>query len=354
MFQDISLEELTELQQKKELVLIDVRSPSEFKDATIPGSVNIPLFNDEERAEIGTLYKQVNVQAAMDKGLEVVSAKLPAFVNTFREIKEQKAVFCWRGGMRSKTTATVLSLMGIRVYRLIGGVRAYRKWVVNTLDQIELRSTAFVLNGNTGSGKTAILRRLKAQGYPVLDLEGMANHRGSIFGQIGLKANNQKTFESLLLQDVLKLKESSFFLLEAESKRVGKVVLPEFISNHKENGTQLYIELPISERIKCIIEEYQPLAHKEECLQAFRGIKRRIHTPIALEIEAHLLADRFDKAVHLLLEHYYDPRYEHAAKQYDPNQIVIKVQSIDEAVDAIAKFLNDLTNSKQTLLKIMI
>jgi tRNA 2-selenouridine synthase len=339
LFQDITLEELIELQQKKELITIDVRSPSEFQDASIPGSVNIPLFNDEERAEIGTLYKQVNVQAAMDRGLEIVSAKLPAFINTFREIKEHKAVFCWRGGMRSKTSATVLSLMGIRVYRLTGGVRAYRKWVVDTVAQMKLPQKAYVLNGNTGSGKTDILRRLKEQGYPVLDLEGLANHRGSIFGQIGLKANNQKTFESLLVQDVRRYKDSPFVLLEAESKRVGKVVLPEVVNHHKETGTQLVIDLPMAERVKCIMQEYRPAEHKEECLQAFAAIKKRIHTPIALEIEAHLKADRFGEAVQLLLEHYYDPRYEHATQQYNPDQILIEAQTIDEAVDEIANFL---------------
>jgi tRNA 2-selenouridine synthase len=339
LFQDITLEELIELQQKKELITIDVRSPSEFKDSSIPGSVNIPLFNDEERAEVGTLYKQMNVQAAMDRGLEIVSAKLPAFIRTFREIKEQKAVFCWRGGMRSKTSATVLSLMGIRVYRLIGGVRAYRKWVVDALGHMELPEKAYVLNGNTGSGKTDILRRLKEQGYPILDLEGMANHRGSIFGQIGLEANNQKTFESLLVQDVRKYKDSPYMLLEAESKRVGKEVLPEIINHFKERGTQLVIDLPMAERVKCIMQEYKPDEHKEECLQAFAGIKKRIHTPISQEIEAHLKAERFEEAVQLLLEHYYDPRYEHATHQYNPDQMMVKAQTIDEAVDEIANFL---------------
>jgi tRNA 2-selenouridine synthase len=341
LFQDITLEELMDLKQKKELITIDVRSPSEFKDASIPGSVNIPLFDDNERAEIGTLYKQVNVQAAMDRGLEIVSAKLPAFISTFREIKEQKAVFCWRGGMRSKTTATVLSLMGIRVYRLIGGVRVYRKWVVDAIDQMELPDKAYVLNGNTGSGKTDILRRLKKLGYPVLDLEGMANHRGSIFGQIGLEANNQKTFESLLVQDVRKYKDSPFLLLEAESKRVGKVVLPEVINHYKEKGTQLVIELPMPERIKCIMEDYRPHENKEECIHAFTGIKKRIHTPIAQEIETHLMSDRFEEAVQLLLKHYYDPRYEHATHQYNPDQIRVKAQTIDEAVDEIANFLKN-------------
>ena len=146
MFQDISIEELLSLKDKNELTLIDVRSPSEFKEATIPGSMNIPFFNDEERAEVGTIYKQVSVDAAKERGLEIASAKLPRFVKQFAELEGKKAVFCWRGGMRSRTTATVLSLMGIKVFRLEGGYRTYRNWVVNQLETLELKPKAYVLN----------------------------------------------------------------------------------------------------------------------------------------------------------------------------------------------------------------
>jgi tRNA 2-selenouridine synthase len=339
LFQDITVEEMLELQQNKGLVTIDVRSPSEYKDATVPGSLNIPLLDDEERAEVGTIYKKIGTQAAKDRGLEIVSAKLPAFIKTFQAIQEPKAVFCWRGGMRSKTTATLLSLMGMKVYRLKGGFRAYRKWVVERLDQFEFRPQAYVLNGLTGSGKTAILRYLKGLGFPVLDLEAMAGHRGSIFGQIGLHAHNQKTFDALLLQDLLRLNDSPYVLFEAESKRIGKVVLPEFIVNVKQSSVQLFIEIPIEERIRHILEDYRPWNHKAECLQAFRHIKNRIHTPIAKQIEEHLLQDRFAEAVKLLLEHYYDPRYDHATSQYTSERVAIKAGSLQEAVEAIIDHL---------------
>jgi tRNA 2-selenouridine synthase len=248
LFQDITIDELLALRDKKELVMIDVRSPSEFQDSTIPGSINIPFFDDNERAEIGTIYKQVSVQAAKDRGLEIISTKLPAFVKTFEQIKEQKAVFCWRGGMRSKTTATVLSLMGIRIHRLTGGFRTYRKWVVDTLEKMDFKPQLCVISGNTGAGKTAILRRLQEDGYPVLDLEALAGHRGSIFGHVGLRSNNQKTFDALLVTNLLKLKDSPYLLMEGESKRIGKAVIPEFIVSKKESGTQLFIEMPILER----------------------------------------------------------------------------------------------------------
>ena len=343
MFQDITIEELLTLQNKKEIVTIDVRSSSEFEDGTFPGSLNIPIFEDAERAEIGTLYKQVSVQAAKDRGLEIVSAKLPAFVKSFEQIKEPKAVFCWRGGMRSKTTATVLSLMNIRVYRLTGGIRAYRKWVVSTLEKLgDFKPPAHVILGNTGTGKTAILRSLLGEGYPVLDFEGMAGHRGSIFGEIGLKSHNQKTFESLLVGQLLKLESAPYVLMEGESKRIGKVVLPGFIVEKKEAATQIFIEMPIEERVQHIIEDYKPFENQQDILHAFKHIKNRIHTPIAKEIETSLQEQHYENAVRLLLIHYYDPRYEHAMKQYEQDRVVIKAGNRKEAVEAVKNYLSEL------------
>ncbi|MBD0379652.1 tRNA 2-selenouridine(34) synthase MnmH [Paenibacillus sedimenti] len=343
MFEDITLEELLSLRDKKEIKMIDVRSPSEFRDSTIPGSLNIPLFDDGERAEIGTIYKQVSIQAAKDRGLEIVSGKLPAFVKTFEQIKGQKAVFCWRGGMRSKTTATVLSLMGIRAYRLTGGFRTYRKWVVDTLENMEFKPCTFVIMGNTGAGKTFILRRLQEEGYPVLDFEGMAGHRGSIFGHVGLQANNQKTFESLLVTQLLKLENSPYVLLEGESKRIGKAVLPDFMVRKKEAGKQLFIEMPIEERVRHILEDYQPWENKQELVQAYHHIKDRIHTPIAKEIGMNLQDGHYEQAVKLLLEHYYDPRYEHAMKQYAQERVIIKAQTIEDAVQAVKEHLSTMS-----------
>lgn len=340
MFQDITVQELLELQDKRELTLVDVRSPGEYREFTIPGSLNIPLFTDEERAEIGTIYKQVSVHAAKDRGLEIVSAKLPKFIKEFQQIEPRKAVFCWRGGMRSRTTATVLALMGIRVYRLTGGIRAYRQWVVSMLERMELKQRIYVVRGNTGSGKTFILNKLAELGYPVIDLEGMAGHRGSIFGQIGLKPNNQKTFEALLVHELLRLKDQPYVLLEAESKRIGRAVLPEFLVRAKLQGQPLDIEMPKEQRVRNIIEDYRPQEHKEECLAAFEHIRRRIHTPVAAEIGLHLREDRFEEAVALLLDYYYDPRYEHADLQYSREPIRIIAHDNEEAVEQIRRVID--------------
>ncbi|TVY06701.1 tRNA 2-selenouridine(34) synthase MnmH [Paenibacillus cremeus] len=339
MFQDITVQELLELQSKRELALIDVRSPGEYQDFTIPGSLNIPLFTNEERSEIGTIYKQVSIQSAKDRGLEIVSAKLPAFIKQFEAIEPRKAVFCWRGGMRSRTSATLLSLMGIRVYRLSGGIRAYRQWVVSALESFEFKPKVIVIGGNTGTGKTAILHKLAELGHPVLDIEKLAGHRGSIFGQIGLKPYNQKTFESMLVHELLQLGDQPYIVMEAESRRIGKVVMPEFLVQAKENGQLIMLEMPMEERIRHIMADYLPHDRKEECLAAFEHIRRRIHTPIAATIERHMLMNQFEEAVALLLEYYYDPRYEHAEERYPTEPIRISAENIDDAVEQIERHI---------------
>jgi len=347
MFQDITIEELLELRKSKELTLVDVRSPSEYAEATIPGSVNIPFFDDEERAAVGTLYKQVSSQAAKEKGLEIIAAKLPQFVQQFQQLPGRKAVFCWRGGMRSKSSATVLSLMDIHVYRLKGGVRAYRNWVIDRLEHFSMEPECIVLNGYTGTGKTKILRALAERHYPVLDLESMARHRGSIFGQVGLSPNNQKSFEAQLLEKLLEVQHAPYVLVEAESRRIGKVVLPEFLIEAKQKGRQIIIQLPVAERVRHIMEEYVPHLHKEQCLEAFHNIKKRIHTPVARQIEEALQQNYFEEAITLLLAHYYDPRYEHAQQEYEKEPLIIVAGSIDEAQELVMELLDQLITAKQ-------
>ncbi|MGI2293376.1 tRNA 2-selenouridine(34) synthase MnmH [Paenibacillus sp. GXUN7292] len=340
MFQDITLEKWRLHKQAHTVTTIDVRSPSEFKLATIPGSINIPLFDDEERAEVGTIYKQVSVEAAKQRGLEIVSAKLPAFIKRFSEIPGEKTVFCWRGGMRSKTSATVVSLMGIQASRLIGGYRSYRQWVVGQLETMNYNPKAVVLQGNTGCGKTDILRRLKEKGHAVIDLEGMAGHRGSIFGGIGLEPNNQKMFEGLLVEELLATQNAAFFAVEAESKRVGKAVIPDFLMSKKETGIAIMIELPVQARVEQILKDYEPWKNNEACLQAFQRIKSRIHTPIAHEIQSCLEAEKYAAAVEMMLVYYYDPKYSFSQGQYElEKNYLVKVQTVDEAFDQVEEIL---------------
>ncbi|CAM3167023.1 tRNA 2-selenouridine(34) synthase MnmH [Filibacter tadaridae] len=328
MFRDIALADLVELKKKKAHTLVDVRSPQEFKEATMPGSINIPVFNDEERAEVGTIYKQVGAEEAKERGLEIFSEKLPAFIAAFKQIETPITVFCWRGGMRSKTAATVLDLMGIHAKRLTGGVRSYRQWVVHELEKEEFKPKLYVLNGYTGSGKTLILKRLAQGGYPILDLEGMAGHRGSIFGQIGLEPSNQKKFDSILIHELSRFQAEPFVVMEGESRRIGKVSMPQFLNDKKEQGLQLFIHLPLEARAQNILDDYQPSNYPERFKEAFQLIKKHIHTPISRQIENGFESGDFLSVTKLLLEYYYDPKYEHSSNQYNEDQ-KIDINAID-------------------------
>jgi tRNA 2-selenouridine synthase len=179
-------------------------------------------------------------------------------------------------------------------------------------------------------------------GYPVVDLEAMAMHRGSIFGHIGLTPNNQKTFDALLVEQLLQYRDAPYIMIEAESKRVGKAVLPEFLVEAKEQGIQICLDIPVETRTRHILEDYQPDDHKDECLQSFARIRSKIHTPIAREIDEALQANRWEQAVALLLEHYYDPRYEFAFSKQTGEPYPVHAEHVDDAVGQFAAILNRL------------
>jgi len=342
MFRDIAVEDLMNQQQDTPNTIIDVRSPKEFNEATIPGSVNIPVFSNEERVEVGTIYKQVGQEAAKEKGLEIFSNKLPEFIAAFKTIDTPKTVFCWRGGMRSKTAATVLDLMGVEVARLSGGIRAYRNWVMEQLENLDFPPDLYVLNGCTGTGKTIILQKLADMGYPMIDLEGLAGHRGSIFGQIGLNPRNQRTFDAALIHKIKAFKQAPVVFVEGESKRIGRAEIPDAFYNKMKNGMHFFIELPIEERVNIILEEYTPEKYPEKFMEAFRLIKKRIHIPIAKQIEEDLNTGDFANAVKLLLEYYYDPRYEYTNNQYtDKQKITIQAANVEHALQQLLTYIKN-------------
>lgn len=354
MFRDIPVEQLFQKEVHDESidkpVLIDVRSPSEFEESTIPGSINIPIFDDEERSAIGTLYKQVSASVATDKGLEIFSGKLPELIRQFKELPDNKVVFCWRGGMRSKAVATMVDLMGMEVRRLQGGYRAYRNWVVEQLEQYRMPPRSILLNGYTGSGKTRILERLAALGHPVIDLEQYAGHRGSAFGGIGLTPSNQKTFDSLLLHQLRTIGETPYFLMEAENNRIGKISVPDFLVQAKDIGTMIVIEMPIEERVRNIIREYRPEQYRAEIMEAFLKIKKRLPTEIGKEAHTQLEASEYGKAFEHLLTYYYDPLYQKSFDSYMNKTVVIRAANVDEAVEQIREMIPQLvTAGKETV-----
>ncbi len=335
-----------EIAKRSDIVWIDVRSRSEFQEATIPDAVNIPLFSDEERAQIGTVYKQVSKEVAMELGLTLASAKLPALVADIRKHAHGKmpAIFCWRGGMRSKTVATVLDLMGISSIRLTGGYRAYRQVVVDTLNRWTMQDLPpiVVLHGMTGVGKTSVLHMLAERGEHVLDLEGLAGHRGSVFGGIGLEVANQRQFDSLLVTRLEELKDSPYLFLEAESRRIGRVTMPTFLFEAKQAGFNIELTAPLAVRVARTMFQYhldnEPL-FAEQVRQALQYIEKRFSPDLRIRVTEWLAAGDYASLIEALLVEYYDPRYQHAMDRYSREFTVIDATRFDRAIEQIKAFV---------------
>jgi len=331
---------------KRKLVLIDVRSPLEYEEFHIPGAVNIPLFSNEERAEVGTLYKQKGPEHAKVRGIEIFSHKLSTFYEEVRALAkeaEQTVIYCWRGGMRSKSVANFMTVMGVVCWQLVGGIRSFRKLITEQLHAFSQEKKPFVvIEGYTGSRKTDILKRLDEKGYPVIDLEGLAEHRGSIFGSVGLQPKSQKAFECGLWQRLLILKDAPYYIIEGESKRIGRVVLPSFINEGKEQGERIMIDYPFEARVKAILEEYRPNENKKAINEAFAHLRKYLQQPLLGELETTLENEDYALFISYLLEHYYDPRYRHKLKSYSRESRHLSMTSVDGGTASIEVIIDNL------------
>lgn len=345
---EITVEELLSSNQS---TIIDVRSPIEFEEEAIPGAINIPLFTNEERQEIGIIYKYEGQSAAKWKAMEVVSPKIPSLLKAVKENSEHgilPVIHCWRGGLRSRSFVTFLEFAGIPSQRLLGGYKAYRQHILKELPDMYPKR-AVVLHGMTGVGKTEILKILNAKGFPTMDLEKMAGHRGSIFGTIGLgEGHNQKTFDSLLFQQLFELKGTSYFIMEAESKRIGRIVQPEELMERKFKGIHFLIHTPMVQRVKHIVEEYVlPFEHMdwyhEKIFNSMERIARRLQNKEVKSSLFEKLSNRqYSEMIGLLLEHYYDPMYNHKLDDYEGGFTDIYAENPSEASKLIENKLNRL------------
>ncbi|RHW42229.1 tRNA 2-selenouridine(34) synthase MnmH [Neobacillus notoginsengisoli] len=346
---EITMEELNEL---KNPVIIDVRSPVEFKEGAIPGAINVPLFSDEERSDIGIIYKKDGSDAAKWKAMEIVSPKIP---NLLRTIKEHTGpsgmpiIQCWRGGMRSKAVTAFLEFSGVSARRLQGGYKAFRQYSLKRIPEL-LPQKSIVIHGMTGTGKTEVLHLLADKGYPVIDLEHLAGHRGSIFGAIGLgEGNSQKTFDAMLYKRLAELGKPAYTIMEAESKRIGRIVQPNELMDVKTYGIHVQIHLPMEQRLKLIEHEYitpyeqEPWYH-EKVKSALERIKKRIKIPEAKnKLEDDLDKKNYRGMIKTLLESYYDPMYEHKQLEYVGEFKDIYADSIEDAARKIEDYLAELS-----------
>ena len=298
--------------------VFDVRSPGEYNHAHIPGAYSLPLFTDEERAVVGTTYKQQSRQKAIKTGLDYFGPKMKNIVEDVEKIIASISqstgkppsgglgVHCWRGGMRSAGVAWLLDLYGFKVYTLVGGYKAYRKWV---REQFEKEYPFKIIGGYTGSGKTLVLQHL-AQQHATIDLEALANHKGSAFGAMGPQPT-QEMFENLLAnalgqQQTINNKPQTIWL-EDESQRIGNLQIPMPLWNTMRKSPVYFLDIPFEERLDYITEEYSKV-EKEKLVNSIIRIQKRLGGLETKNAINYLLEDNHKESFRILLR-YYDKWY---------------------------------------------
>ena len=305
------------LSEKGDIPVIDVRSPKEYEKGHIPGAKNIPLFTDREREQIGTIYKQTGKIQAIEKGLEYVGPKMKFFTDNARLLaRESKLkIYCWRGGMRSEKMAWLFELIGIQCFVLKGGYKSYRKRI---LKDFKKDYPLIVLQGATGSGKTSILEKMSEIGEQVIDLEGIANHRGSAFGHIGMDEQpTSQQFQNNIHTHLFNLKKNKRIWVEGESLSIGKVYLPETLWEKMNHSPVVQIVLSQDIRIQRLVEEYGKF-DKEKLVEATKKIIKKFGGDKVKSVIHYLEEDNLIEAARLLLD-YYDRSYSYSQEKYKSN-----------------------------------
>ena len=317
---------------RKSFSVVDVRSPGEFAEGHIPGATNIPIFDDNERAIVGTIYKNKGRLPAIEKGLEIVGPKMAQFVREAVVIASsgQLLVHCWRGGMRSESMAWLFERIGIKCFTLQGGYKSYRSYLLEKVGSIQ---HLIVIEGHTGSGKTEILHHLKTMGEQVIDLEEFAHHKGSVFG--GIEQEPQPTtqqFQNNLFDEVLTFDLSKRVWVEGESQTVGRVFLPDSLRQLMNKARCIEILVPRSERISRLVNEYGTLS--DELMEnAIRSLVKRLGDQRMNEIlHCYLQKNLIDVADKLL--EYYDQSYQFSRDKYKRKLTEIVLPNGDASFNA--------------------
>jgi len=291
--------------------IIDVRSPAEYAADHIPGAISAPVLDDAERAEVGTLYKQVSPFDAKKIGASLIARNVASHVQRLFKDKPKSwhpLVYCWRGGKRSGAMAHILREIGWNAETLEGGYKAYRRWVVAQLQSLPSSLEFVVIHGPTGSGKSRLLGALKRVGAQALDLEDLAAHRGSVLGNLpGRPQPSQKMFDSLLLKELSALLPSKPVFVEGESKKIGELQVPDALMERMRASPCVVLETNVEVRVDLLLDEYRhfladrrALEKQLDCLVALHGRER---------IAAWKSIDDWRELVARLLVEHYDPAY---------------------------------------------
>ncbi len=346
----------TFLQFAKTFPVLDVRSPAEYAHAHIPGAVSVPIFTDEERKIIGTAYKKQSRQAAVNHGLNYFSERMKVIpgevenlfkshVNKQDTTNKTFLVHCWRGGMRSEAVAWLLNLYGYKIYLLKGGYKAFRRWA---LSQFENEYSIKVLGGFTGSGKTKILKELSRKGEKVIDLEGLANHKGSAFGALGEKPQPaSEMFENLLAIQLWNAvagecnsngDTKNAIWVEDESAHIGTVGIPKAFWQQMRKSPLYFLDIPFEERVKNIVKTYG-IFEKQELINCVLKIQKRLGG-LDTKNTIQFITDGDMYAAFSILLKYYDKMYgESLKKREDVESLLHKISCEDTEIKNAAFLL---------------
>ncbi len=336
MIHKVSIQDF--LKQKENFPIIDVRAPQEYLHAHIPGAHSVPLFSDQARAQIGTLYKHQGKEAAIKLGLTLVGPRLHELVEAVDSIAPNKIVrlHCWRGGMRSASFAWLLSLSGYTVYLLEGGYKEYRAFI---RQQFQKNYNIITISGKTGSGKTDFLKTLATLGYHVIDLENLANHKGSVFGHLGLDNQpTQEAFENKLSLALYGHDANEPLFVEKESRRIGQLLVPDAFFEQLKTAPPLTIQIPTEQRIERIMRDYGA-ADKQALIAAIKKIEKHLGGALCKTIITQIEENNYQEAIIHLLE-YYDKYYGENPHELSP-VLDPSVKDSQEIKNFITKFLAD-------------
>ena len=314
--------------------IADVRSPSEFNSGHIPGAVNIPLFDDIERAAVGTKFKKEGRLPAILEGLKYTGPEMSSKLeNALKIAKNGKLlVHCWRGGMRSEAMAWLFSLGGIETEVLDGGYKSYRHHV---LESLSMKRKMIVLGGMTGSSKTHILRYLKTTGQQVVDLEGLANHKGSAFGALGQPAQpSTEQFANILFNDWKQLNSELPVWIEDESRNIGSIFMPDRFYLNMQDTPSVILKMDFNTRLARLIEEYSTFS-PESLKASILKISKRLGGDKTRDAINAVEKGDFAKAIEIVL-YYYDKAYQFGLKKkYSKNIIYVNTDTDDIETNAL-------------------
>ena len=330
--------------------VIDVRAPSEFAADHLPGAINLPVLDDAERARIGTIYVQQSAFLARKVGAALVARNAAAHIEgplAGHDGGWQPLVYCWRGGQRSNSFASILAQIGWRVEVLEGGYRRYRTLVRDSLYVQHFPAPIIVIDGYTGTAKTELLHLAAERGAQILDLEGLAHHRGSVFGAQGAQPS-QKAFETALAERIQRLDPAKPVLVEAESSKIGARVVPPSLWSAMCAAPRIMIDAPLPARAAYlriayadVVEDKPRLADILHALVAHQG-----HQRIG-DWQALAASGAYDALAAELMRHHYDPRYAKGARRAKA-QVIARLEAEDLAPASRARLADRLVETSET------